>query len=358
MRNDDLMTRARSANPVPPATYQDWSDTAQGREVVERILAVPGEHGPRPRRKQRADHAARSRLRSAWAGAVAALILGIVVILTIPQSGPRTGSAWAAPLVKIAEGAPRFLVTEEGWKVVRADEFSGEIGEMTFANGTSELDLSWVPAAKHDAVVEDREQGAEASWKITIAGQDAVLFQYEGTTDFTAHWRDGDHSLQLRGVFPSVDDYRAVAASLEPVDVDTWLSAMPESVVRPTARAASVEAMLADIPVHPRVDVERLKSSGRVSDRYQLGAAVTGAVACAWLEQWVDATAKGDEAPAQEAVDAMATSHDWAILLEMDEEGDWPEAIWQYTDAMQGNDPIPQGRIMTIEESYQSALGC
>jgi hypothetical protein len=133
---------------------------------------------------------------------------------------------------------------------------------------------------------------------------------------------------------------------------------MPDSVVKPDIRAASVDQMFADIPVHPSVDIDKLKAGQRVTDRYQLGAKVTGAVACAWIDQWIDATSKGNDERAQEAVDAMASSHDWAMLHEMNDEGDWPEVLWELADAMPDNASVSGGRPLSIEESYENALGC
>jgi hypothetical protein len=110
--------------------------------------------------------------------------------------------------------------------------------------------------------------------------------------------------------------------------------------------------------VHAEVDIDELKASKHVTDRYQLGAKVTGAVACAWIGQWVDATSKGNEGRAREAAEAMATSHQWAILLEMDDEGAWPEVLWELADAMPDDAKVSGGRPMTIAKSYTSSLGC
>ena len=353
MRTDDLMTRVRSANPVRPTSFRDWTDSPEGREIAEGILATEAKDESRPVPARRKFLSGTRLVAGATAGV---LILGVVGVASFRDSD--TGTAWAAPLVKIAEDSPRLLIAKAGWQVIRADEFSGKYGEMTFSNGESEMDLHWIPAKYHKVAVEDRRHSAGQSWNVTIAGRDAVLFQYEGTTEFTGLWRDGHDSLELRGGFPSVSDYMAVAETIRKVDVNTWLSAMPERVVKPDARAASVDEMLADIPVHPDVDVNKLKAGERVTDRYQLGARVTGAVACAWIGQWVDATAKGNDARAKEAVDAMATSHNWAILIEMNKEGDWPEVMWELADAMPDNATVSGGRPMTIEESYGSALGC
>ena len=354
MKDDDLMTRIRSADPVRPTSFVDWTESPEGQRIAERVLATsPRGDDPVADRTRRRFHSG-TRL---VAGATAAvLILGVVGVVSLRESD--TGTAWAAPLVRIAEDSPRLLIAEPGWEVVRADEFSGKYGEMTFSTGTKEMELHWIPAENHKVAVDDRRRSSQESWDLTIAGGDAVLFQYQGTTVFTALWRDSKHSLELRGAFPTVTEYRTVAETLQSVDVNTWLSAMPENVVKPDARATSVEEMLIDIPVHPRVDVEKLKASERVTDRYQLGAKVTGAVACAWIGQWVEAKSEGDNRRAQRAVDALATSRNWAILNEMDEAGGWPEVVWELAAAMPDDATVSGGRPMTIAESYESSLGC
>lgn len=274
----------------------------------------------------------------------------------IAPGAPSSSNEYAPK--ESAGGAPLLLVTEEGWRVTRADQYDAGTGEMTFKNGSQELELNWRPADTHASYVEDREHDAGETWDVTIAGRPALLIQYEGYNDFTALWLDGDKSLEMRGVFPTVEDYMAVAETLEFVDEERWLAAMPSDVVQPNERAEVVEEMLADIPVHPDVDVDELKKGSTVKDRYQLGALVTGSVACEWIEQWGDAEASGDEAAARESVDAMATSHDWAVLEEMAPQGGWSEVVWEYADAMAGDGNVSGGISAPIEESYRSGLGC
>lgn len=231
-------------------------------------------------------------------------------------------------------GAPLVLITEQGWRVTYVDQYGADEGEMAFENESHEMDFYWRPADSHDSYVQDRRADAERSWETEVLGHEAVLIKYQGATDFTALWLDGDLSMELRGVFPDVDHYRAIAAALEPVDEETWLAAMPESVVPPSERAATVEEMLADIPVHPDVDVEELKSGQSVSDRYQLGAQVTHTVVCAWIGQWLDARADDKERPAREAMDAITSARDWSILIEMKDQGGWSGFLWEYADAL------------------------
>jgi hypothetical protein len=46
------------------------------------------------------------------------------------------------------------------------------------------------------------------------------------------------------------------------------------------------------------------------------------------------------------------------VLQEMDDEGDYPEVVWEYADALATNASVSGGKPLTVEESYASALGC
>jgi hypothetical protein len=336
-----LVRRARptAAGPAP--------DLA--RQAKEELLAAIADKRARRRlTKRRA-------LRIA-VPAVAAALAAVVVAISL--SGRDGDQAWAAALVRVAEEAPRLLVDEPGWQITRADQFSVDYGEMTFADGGRELDVKWLPARDYAHFVEKTEVELDDLGTAPAAGADARLFRYTGTNDFVAVWLQGDYMVAVRGIASDAEAFRAVLASLREVDVDTWLSAMPESVVEPAIQAEVVDEMLADIPLPAGFDAADIPSGDAVRDRYQLGALVTSAVSCAWIDQWVAARREGDQGAAREAVDAMATSHGWAVLQEMDYEGDYPEVVWEYADALATNASVPGGRPLTVEESYASALGC
>lgn len=97
-------------------------------------------------------------------------------------------------------------------------------------------------------------------------------------------------------------------------------------------------------------------SPGIIVDRYQLGALVTGAVGCAWAEQWATAISLGDSASAAEAAEAMATSHGWAVLDDMKDEGDWPQAFRIVADRMSGN--AEADARQSFDDFYVDLLGC
>jgi hypothetical protein len=52
-------------------------------------------------------------------------------------------------------------------------------------------------------------------------------------------------------------------------------------------------------------------------NRYELGQAVAGAVACGWMESWDAAKRSGDTATAEAAVAGMSGARHWAVLLQM-----------------------------------------
>jgi hypothetical protein len=290
------------------------------------------------------------------APAVAAAVAAVVVGITL--TGRDGEQAWAAALVRVAEAAPRLLVDEPGWEITRADQFSVDYGEMTFANGEEEVDVKWMAASNYEHAVATRVVELDDLGTAPVPGAEARLFRYPGTSDYVAVWLRGDYTVEARGLAPDAEAFRATLASLDEVDVDTWLSAMPASVVQPAMQADVIEEMLAGMPLPPGFDSTAIPITEAVRDRYQLGAQVAGAVACAWIDRWIAARDAGDDAGAREAVDAMATSPTWPVLLEMEAEGAYPEVLRQYAAAMAGNGLVPAGRPMTVEESYESALGC
>jgi hypothetical protein len=330
------------------------------REALQREAAAHPVNAALP--KSTAVKARAARLLTVTGAAVlaAGLVLGgaSVVGAVRDEGGPVAPASGGdhEPEARQTEGTPLLLIGHAGWRVSRADQYTSTEGEMTFTNGEREMSLTWRPAGTHGDFLEDRAAEAAETWDVEIARRHGKLFRYEGTTDFTAMWRDGELSLELRGVFPDVHAYRAVAQTLDRVDEDTWLAALPDDTVTPEERAAVVDEMLADVPVHPSVRVDDLRRSDTVSDRYQLGARVSGAVACAWIEQWVRATARGDESAAATAVDAMETSRRWAILREMESQGGWSEVVWEYADALAGDPEVMGGRPLTIEESIRDAI--
>lgn len=334
------------------------NEASIGNDEEGRVL----EHRPPTKRlrSERQTHRSRRFAIVAVAAAAASVItVGLVTLTPTTTTSPTGGgaaqsppnSAYADELVDIAEEAPRLLVTADGWSITRANEFQGETGELEVTNSDRIVQLNWRPADQQQDYVDGflPEEGLGA---ITVAGHNGSLFNYVETDPdrFAALWIDGEHSVELDGYQASEADFRALAATIEAVDVETWLDAMPASVITPSEQPAALLDVSAGIPIPPGFDQSLLASNG-VTDRYELGAQVTGSVTCAWLDIWVEADASGDKAALAQAAEAMTSSKSWPILFEMDSLGDWSEVIWDFADALTADGISPSasacGRAIT-----------
>lgn len=356
-----LDRRVRDAAPVSDDQVRAFALDELEVELAAQIVARgTGTPAPSPQRTVR-----RGRPLVRWG--VASLVAAATAILLLNLGGggrlpASPDSAWAAPAVRVANAVPRFLVGEPGWKVSRADEFSVREGEMTFLSSEGGVDLHWRSGPLN---VRDRAASGVELPPVEVEGIRARVFRYRGSVDdFTALWRVGGYALELRSSFTrgakrlEERQYRRVLKSLRTVSVDAWLGAMPASVVLPAKTREAVDAMLAGIPLPKGFGLDDLRTDTAVRARYQLGARVTGAVTCEWIEQWLDARRSRDGRSQREAVAAMQTARRWPILQEMNADGDYPEVVWQYADAMAGRGVAAAGKPVTIAESYRAALGC
>ena len=329
MTDHDLDALLAAADPVRPA-------------ALDHLDLRP------PRRCHQVRHGASKRVRSGRS-----IGLGSHPIGVSSRDPAAPGTAWAAPLVHLAESSPLLLVDAPGWHVTRADEESRIEGEMDFTRGTTTAQLNW-RSGTLESWQKDRRMSAAETTRMTVLGAPAQVTRYVGDSgDYAAIWPDGGRVLELRSTAPDMASFQRLVGSLVRVDVDTWLSAMPASVIRTGQRAAVVDTMLEDVPLPPGFDRRPLQSATTVSDRYQLGAKVTGAVACAWIDVWAHAREQGDAATVSKAIAAMDTAARWKVLDEMASQGAFPDLVRHYAESMRHADaPGP------LRTGAASGLGC
>jgi hypothetical protein len=270
-----------------------------------------------------------------------ALVAGLVVaaVLTgVLRGGPADdGTAWAAPLVRLAESSPLLLLDEPGWSVTRADEYAEDEGEMTFTAEGRTADLHWRdgPLRRWQT---DRAHDASVVETHEVLGAPAQVSSYSDR-EFTALWQRRGRVLEFRtSAGGDLAGFVRLLRRLTPVSVDRWLGAMPASVVQRAGRAQTIRGMLAGVSLPPGLDLRRLEERRQLEGRYALGADVTRLVACRWSKLWRARTRSGDEAGAAEAEQAMATAGRWPILREMARTGDWPRVIEGIAPAMRRED--------------------
>jgi hypothetical protein len=329
-RNDDALARMRAANPSSATELREAITNADLSLAMQRAIAV-GESPSRPipvGDRVAYEHAAR--IRSARRGVFswhrgASLSLGglacvVLVAALILLSGGSVNSvrdgahpAFAAAAVKVAEANPRLLVTAPGWRIVRADEFEPDSGELAFTDRNHRFAIHWYPARLYERYRRDRAYVSTPERGILL-GQRATTVEYSPEEYATMLSPQGSVFIEVRGRLGSKRAYDEILHSLRPVSIETWLSAMPPSTVRPGVRSKAIDQMLGGIPLPTGFDATVLQSEGSISDQSSLAVKVGNAVACGWVESWIAAQAAGDHAATARAVEAMAGSANWPIV--------------------------------------------
>jgi hypothetical protein len=316
----------------------------EGRaDLLEEIMAIPTETPvPKDDLRERRDRRHRRWLPAAGAAAAVAVITAAVALPKVLDDGSTT-----ANLPIAAPGSGEIAVLQApGWKLVNADSVGADGGEISYQSGDQNLDIDWRPAASYAGYVADRKELGKGE-QVTVLGKPSLLWAYSRDDHTVIRPVVGDYTLEFRGSGMGQAAYLDLLGHLlaiDPADLDSYL---PDSFVTDGERSDVVDEMLSDIPVPEGFDPSAIEST-EIS-RYQLGAQVTGAVACAWLDRFAAAKKDGDAPGMQQAVDAMGTSRDWAVLKEMDRSGDYPEVIWAYADT------IAAGKV---PEGYEGGLGC
>jgi hypothetical protein len=389
MRNETIEGELGAANPVGKSILTGL-DLAAGEaalgeallaefaQVELEVAAVKSRHHPRrPRRALLA-------LAGLTAGAAAT-----AAVLLLGAGG--TGSpapAYGAELVRFAESTPLLLLEGPGWRVAYVNEDrrgpgmppEGQMEFVTGSQATLAAHLTRAQAKHHvlpPAVLKNRQSRVELTWKdsrrsklvwrngklgfsaydpyykkrvtfyepgqafkTTVAGLGTVAYVdphaenprlkgESGNRSMVAFWTEGGNLLELRASVPDLPAFEERLGWLTKVDSQTWLGAMPASVVKAADHKTAVREMLKGIPGPDSFKPSRVPDTDLTTDRYQLGAAVTGTVSCLWLRQWGEGRRTGDEAAVSEAVRAMRTSKRWLILHEMAKEGAYPQVIWE-----------------------------
>ncbi|WP_089154762.1 hypothetical protein [Micromonospora sp. NBS 11-29] len=352
MTDDQLDQMVRDADPYRPDAvgHLDGAQQALLAEIMaaptlQRILEPPPPRLPARRGRIR---------RTAGALAAAAVLAGALAVPAVLPERPADGPAAATPVVysaaamKAAEENPRLLINRPGWKVTTVYGFAAQQGTIRFRNGRQELEMNWYPVGSYDDFHADRLAVGRPE-PVTVDGWPGDLFAYSaGDFEVLLRPRDGVFVGLRTGGHWTRDTFGRALTDVVRVDVRTWLAALPPEIVTPDRAAAEVARVLADVPLPPGFDPTALDDIG-ANDPYQFGAAVTGRVGCAWAAEWVRAQQAGDHVALQRATEAFRSSHQWRVLRQMTDEGDWPEVFWEIADEFVTGNP---------RDTYAQGLGC
>ncbi|WP_433319759.1 hypothetical protein [Micromonospora chersina] len=359
MTDEQLDRMVRDADPYPPDVVRHLDGVAQN--LLEEIMSVPtlDRVAEPPERRRRAR---RGVVRSlAGAGVAAAALVGVlaVSIISPDQPGGRGSSpttsegtrtvSYSAAALKAAEQNPRLLIDQPGWKATTVHGFAEKQGEIAFSNGGRQLQMNWYPADQYDDYHNDRLRVSKPE-AVKVDGRQGDLFRYSAS-DFAVMLapRDGSFVELRTGGAWTRSEFDRTLADVVHVDVRTWLAALPAEIVTPQRVDERAAKMLADVPLPPGFDTATLNDLS-INDPYQFGVRVTSRVGCGWIAEWLRAKKAGDEAALKRAADALRSSHNWKVLHQMNDKGDWPEAFWETADTVAAGN-TPRG-------GYGQTLGC
>jgi hypothetical protein len=368
MTEIELLT---AANPLTDEAASRLPIDAAEREMLDALVArsvvAPVVPAPWARRRLRRGRAVIGTL------AVAVPVIAVIVLLPTARRGGHAPRPAPAPAPAHARKAPpstspRVLFARPGWHVWDVQEDDPLNGELDFAPNGARItngapagggaQLHWYPASAARGYRQDRANEASIKLTMRVLGARAQVIQYKGTPagrhQYSAIFTLGPRSLEFRSTERDMAAFKADLAQLRVVENATWLKALPASIVQSDRRTTVIRQMLKGIPLPPGFSVDRIPGANLVADHYQLGAAVTGVVACQWFARWGHARQAGNQAAVNRAVAAMSTAARWPILRTMSTQGGWTQVLVGYAKAM------PSGRWFKrpLLGDVDSGLGC
>jgi hypothetical protein len=286
--------------------------------------------------------------------AAAAVVTVAAVPLYLTRDGGDPSGTNGAPGATGVEspGGERAILTTAGWTVDNVNDDEKWGGEVGYSKGSQHLAVTWYPASEYDSYVTDREHinhpEVDQGQAIEVLGAPARLWAYTAN-DHTVIRTAGDRwFLEVRGDGMDKQAFVALLGDLQLVDKVGLETSLAADFVTQEERPGAIGDILDGIgALPPGLQASDVTSSE--PDRYHLGADVSGAVACGWIAEFAAAKSAGSESRMAAATDALAASHDWPILREMNDRGDYPEAVWDYADQ------VAAGKV---PEGYRQGLGC
>ncbi len=367
--SEDLLNRI-DLETMEAELLADLDDEPPGASLL------PAE-APRPRRARRL----------VLATGIAVLAAASAVVIVVGGPSKTTPRAYGAELIRFAESTPLLLLEDSGWRVQDLQQYKsreGTEGIMEFITGKPIPDESIrITVGKNGQVGEEdgmlpaavRQRKVELSWRVgelefpvpvrhpirlpvlgttalvnthagrtflkTEAGKQVIEPGRPGDRQMAAIWAEDDYVLELRAAVPDLAAFEERLSWLTKVDSQTWLEAMPATVVKAADHEVAVREMLKGIPLPDTFEPSRIPNEGLTTNRSQVASAVVSTVSCLWFRQWGQARRTGNRAAQLEAEKAMTTAPRWSTVRQMEKEGgsaetllklvkSMPSGVWQF----------------------------
>ncbi len=268
-------------------------------------------------------------------------------------TAPSTVAAQPAGNPETLAWPPRLLL-DATWNITDASERSLDEGGMSFVRDDHTIWVSWYRdpmGASGDSLDRKALQGYEAAGTATVLGASATIYELTEpigpgggpTTDAAPTGRarpagspetsiaprlsaeellarivSGNMTVnvQLRsapGTTLDVNEFASILASLHQVEAAEWEAALPDDVVTVAERPATVEALLAGVPVTEPALVDQIRVASLVQSRSELANRVLQAVVCGWLNEYLLGHELDDADAVAAAGEAIASVADWPV---------------------------------------------
>ena len=226
-------------------------------------------------------------------------------------------------------------------------------------NVTRHVEYHWTSPDQSRTLGLTMQPGGDIGVQIPTDGTlDATLISFDDKPAFLTNGGmavvrlDGFWVWTISGTgYTDSAEFLADAQQITTTDQATWESELAGHAIVPSQRPEQVADILSDVPLPQGFDTHPLTDSTQAKVRYQLIAEVTSAVWCAWARDWETALTAGDTAAATAAAQAISSSTTWHALKEIENEGDWAEAVWEYSAR------VGSGDRSVVSEST-GGLGC
>lgn len=345
------------------ADSSDASARVGARQALDARIELASSTAP-PKR-----HPAHRRRFLALGGGLALALAGLVAFFAVGDASRSPQPAYGAELVRFAESTPLLLLESPNWHVRNVIQWQQGSGSMEFGPGSpapAEAHPSRREIINGEARIRIGQRTVKLSWASWAprAGARGWLRSYEshgftatapvlgtvahvdtkgqrpvfGATGrrwwMIAIWREGDRVLSLSAWVPDLAAFRERLSWLRKVDAQTWLDAMPQRVVKAADYGAEVREMLQGLPLPAGFDPSTIPDRRVTTDRYSVGKAVGGAVACEWFSRWFSAHAEQDVDAAKEARHVLLRSSSWPVFRRIRTEGSYPQLVVEFAEAL------------------------
>lgn len=363
------LDQLKAANP--------WSQDAVEAIVAERQLAETLEafrsrisgSGRQPARPASLERRFGPRRLAAGFAVVTATAFALIGLSLLADSG-SDGNAWAAEDIEFAKRTPQLLLAAPGWNVTYVDQYgpgntSGEL-EYELRGSSLTAGVFWTPASLYKGFVRDRAHDAHETRGKTGDGNRArVFYSYNknfggpNTTSYSAVWLAdrASHRFEVAlGGSPSRAQrarFRTLLRKVKAVRSDTWLRAMPASVLLPSELPAASKRILADVPKPDGFSTDAVLGNLSVSTEDQLRFRLISAVECVWIGDWLTARRKGDQERMQSIVTQLSGYKTWRYRPPSSPDSTYIPAL-----SNGGKMDLDHGLTRDVSRDYKAGLGC